>query len=131
MIVNGIQKLAGTLKKFVWGLTTELLKVTDIFVQEYQMKAASKTATADGAGAGPGPLETSSNGNKVVARKGQADSIPILKHLSEHLENPEVDILTIAQLEKMLVSLLPAARVKVLKIPFNTTGRQSLSDCFK
>lgn len=85
------------------------------------MKAASKTE---------GSLDTN-NGNKVVARKGQADSIPILKHLSEHVEKPEVDILTIAQLEKMLVSLLPTARVKVLKIPFNTTGRQSLSDCFK
>lgn len=42
--------------------------------------------------------------------------------------NPQVDILPLPQLQKLLLTALPKTRVKILKIPFHATWRQSISD---
>lgn len=64
-------------------------------------------------------------------KKTHSDSIPILKDLAEGDDTPEVDILSISSLEHKLIKMLPQARIKVLKMPFNLTWRQSLTECFK
>lgn len=45
-----------------------------------------------------------------------------------HLTSPQVDILPLPQLQKLLLTALPKTRVKILKIPFHATWRQSISD---
>lgn len=45
-----------------------------------------------------------------------------------NLTNPQVDILPLPQLQKLLLTALPKTRVKILKIPFHATWRQSISD---
>jgi len=45
-----------------------------------------------------------------------------------HLASPQVDILPLPQLQKLLLTALPKTRVKILKIPFHATWRQSISD---
>lgn len=44
------------------------------------------------------------------------------------LTSPQVDILPLPQLQKLLLTALPKTRVKILKIPFHATWRQSISD---
>lgn len=45
-----------------------------------------------------------------------------------HQANPQVDILPLPQLQKLLLTVLPRTRVKILKIPFHATWRQSILD---
>lgn len=45
-----------------------------------------------------------------------------------NITNPQVDILPLPQLQKLLLTALPKTRVKILKIPFHATWRQSISD---
>ncbi len=125
--MDGIQALSKALKKFVWGLTTELLEITNIFLQEYHgNKLRDNEDTSNNS-------VNTNNGAKVPPKKGHADadSIPITKRSSDKADKVEVDIVPIWQLEQQLATSLPHTKVKVLRIPFNSTGRQSLSDSFK
>ncbi|XP_015117956.1 uncharacterized protein LOC107041748 isoform X2 [Diachasma alloeum] len=120
MVLGGVTKLSDNLTHFVWGVTLELLRVTELFVDQCNQM------------------------NKQVS----GDSIPVLKpvpclKLIEDIEvkqdapkeerqstltNPQVDILPLPQLQKLLLTALPKTRVKILKIPFHATWRQSISD---
>lgn len=48
--------------------------------------------------------------------------------LKKNLNNPQVEILPLPHLQKLLLTALPKTRVKILKIPFHATWRQSISD---
>ncbi|XP_065204736.1 uncharacterized protein LOC135834709 isoform X1 [Planococcus citri] len=117
LILDGIKGLSDTLKCFVWGLTTELLKVTDLFMDQWQLKS------------GGGSNNTGSN-------KKSAGSIPVRKSVDKPSPDGDVppthvDILPIPKLERILGTHLPKSRIKVIKVPFQMTWRQSLSDCLK
>lgn len=105
--MDSLQSLSQTLKTFVWCLTTELITATHLYAERYDEKSDS---------------------NKKAAKKPCVDSIPILKSITKI---NEVEILSIRNLEKIIALLLPQARHKILKIPFNSTWRQNLSECFK
>nr|XP_050869526.1 uncharacterized protein LOC127072819 isoform X1 [Vespula vulgaris] len=121
MVLGGVTELSHNLTHFVWGVTLELLRVTELFVDQCNLM------------------------NKQVT----GDSIPVLKpvpclKLIEDVEDendnqkgedkqlnmtsPQVDILPLPQLQKLLLTALPKTRVKILKIPFHATWRQSISD---
>ncbi|XP_014599201.1 PREDICTED: muscle M-line assembly protein unc-89 isoform X5 [Polistes canadensis] len=121
MVLGGVTELSHNLTHFVWGVTLELLRVTELFVDQCNLM------------------------NKQVI----GDSIPVLKpvpclRLIEDVEDendnqrgedrqlnmasPQVDILPLPQLQKLLLTALPKTRVKILKIPFHATWRQSISD---
>lgn len=92
----------------------ELLKVTDLFMDQWQQKG----------------------NNSGAVKKGVGDSIPILKAVDKLPSDGDtvpthVDILPVPKLEKMLITLLPNSRVKVIKIPFQMTWRQCLAECLK
>ncbi|XP_065212882.1 uncharacterized protein LOC135840319 isoform X2 [Planococcus citri] len=117
LILDGIKGLSDTLKCFAWGLTTELLKVTDLFMDQWQLKS------------GGGSNHSSSN-------KKSGDSIPVRKLVDKPSSDGDVppthvDILPIPKLERILASHLPKSRIKVIKTPFQMTWRQSLSECLK
>lgn len=75
---------------------------------------------------------------KEKKQAGNGDSIPVLKPvplLSEDVDSvkltqdpPQVEILPLPSLQKLLLQNLPTTRVKILKIPFHATWRQSITD---
>lgn len=117
MVLGGVIKLKATLSHFVWGVTLELLRVTELFVDQCED--------------GPNKEKKKPSGN--------GDSIPVLKPVPimkvEETKNtsntdqpPQVEILPLPTLQKLLLNCLPTTRVKILKIPFHATWRQSIVD---
>ncbi|KAL1138438.1 hypothetical protein AAG570_008502 [Ranatra chinensis] len=112
IIPTYVTQLSSTLTYFVWGLTLELLRVTDLFVDQVEGQKG---------GAG--------------SKKGCGDSIPILKPIVEDGSDSkeghttsQVDILALPKLQKVLSTLLPTTKIKILKVPFSATWRQTVSD---
>lgn len=67
------------------------------------------------------------------------DSIPVLKpvpllpssvtlDIPPAQDPPQVEILPLPNLQKLLLQSLPTTRVKILKIPFHATWRQTIND---
>ena len=136
MLLSGVMKLSNTLHTFVWGVTNELLKVTELFVDQ-----------CDGG---------RQKGKKSDKKLG--DSIPVLKPVpGSHLvnqddedilasaapppvpaasgaegaaaaANAQVEILPLSKLQKILLACFPNTRVKILKVPYNSTWRQTIAE---
>lgn len=116
MVLGGVLRLQKTLSHFVWGVTLELLRVTELFVDQCEEPKEKKE-------------------KKPV---GNGDCIPVLKpvpllldrnsDIAPALEPPQVEILALPSLQKLLMQNLPTTRVKILKIPFHATWRQSITD---
>ncbi|KAL0120166.1 hypothetical protein PUN28_008074 [Cardiocondyla obscurior] len=122
MVLGGVTELSDNLTHFIWGVTLELLRVTELFVDQCNL----------------------------MNRQVTGDSIPVLKPVpclrligdiedenenqksddkqQPHSGSPQVDILPLPKLQKLLLTALPKTRVKILKIPFHATWRQSISD---
>ncbi|GJQ79299.1 hypothetical protein Trydic_g20228 [Trypoxylus dichotomus] len=118
MVLGGVLRLQSTLSHFVWGVTLELLRVTELFVDQCE--------------------DSEKKDKKEKKPAGSGDSIPVLKpvpflgDLSEQApqttEPPQVEILPLPNLQKLLLQNLPTTRVKILKIPFHATWRQTITD---
>lgn len=122
MVLGGVTELSNNLTHFVWGVTLELLRVTELFVD--QCNLMNKQVTGDSIPVlKPVPclklIEDVDDENDN--QKGDDKQQP-------NLTNPQVDILPLPQLQKLLLTALPKTRVKILKIPFHATWRQSISD---
>ncbi|XP_011689685.1 PREDICTED: uncharacterized protein LOC105451120 isoform X2 [Wasmannia auropunctata] len=122
MVLGGVTELSDNLTHFIWGVTLELLRVTELFVD--QCNLMNKQVTGDSI-----PVLKPVPCLKLIAdvedenenQKGDDKQQP-------HLTSPQVDILPLPQLQKLLLTALPKTRVKILKIPFHATWRQSISD---
>ncbi|XP_011881768.1 PREDICTED: uncharacterized protein LOC105569705 isoform X2 [Vollenhovia emeryi] len=122
MVLGGVTELSDNLTHFIWGVTLELLRVTELFVD--QCNLMSKQVTGDSI-----PVLKPVPCLRLIAdvedenenQKGDDKQQP-------HLTSPQVDILPLPQLQKLLLTALPKTRVKILKIPFHATWRQSISD---
>jgi len=120
LVIEGVQKLSKTLNHFVWGLTLELLRVTDLFIDQWDQ--THKTGEAKP----PGPQ-----------KKSSGDSIPILKPQNKDGKKPpgkegagavtQVDVLQLPKLHRVLTTLLPTTKIIILKVPFSATWRQTIS----
>ncbi|CAH0559899.1 unnamed protein product [Brassicogethes aeneus] len=118
MVLGGVLRLHKTLSHFVWGVTLELLRVTELFVDQCE--------------------EPASKDKKEKKPAGNGDSIPVLKpvplitekddEIAPAHDPPQVEILPLPNLQKLLLQSLPTTRVKILKIPFHATWRQSITD---
>jgi hypothetical protein len=118
MVLGGVLRLQSTLSHFVWGVTLELLRVTELFVDQCE-----------------DPDKKEKRDKKPV---GNGDSIPVLKPVPLITDKddtippahdpPQVEILPLPNLQKLLLQSLPTTRVKILKIPFHATWRQSITD---
>ncbi|XP_049825722.1 uncharacterized protein LOC109595867 isoform X2 [Aethina tumida] len=117
MVLGGVLRLHKTLSHFVWGVTLELLRVTELFVDQCE--------------------EPTTKEKKEKKVTGNGDSIPVLKPVPLITEDceippahdpPQVEILPLPNLQKLLLQSLPTTRVKILKIPFHATWRQSITD---
>lgn len=112
VVMGGVSKLSSSLQYFIWGLTVELLKVTDLFIDQVESGARG--------------------GGNAPKKSGTGDSIPILKPISDDRSSGEgasqVDILALPKLQRVLSTLLPQTKIKILKIPFSATWRQTVTD---
>ncbi|XP_034947108.1 uncharacterized protein [Chelonus insularis] len=120
MVLGGVTELSNSLTHFVWGVTLELLRVTELFVD--QCNQMNKQVSGDSIPVlKPVPcLKLIENVEQDEVQKGDEKSL--------NLPTPQVDILPLPQLQKLLLTALPKTRVKILKIPFHATWRQSISD---
>ncbi|XP_070166906.1 titin homolog [Polyergus mexicanus] len=122
MVLGGVTELSNNLTHFIWGVTLELLRVTELFVD--QCNLMSKQVTGDSI-----PVLKPVPCLRLIAdvedenenQKGDDKQQP-------QLASPQVDILPLPQLQKLLLTALPKTRVKILKIPFHATWRQSILD---
>uniref|UniRef100_A0A1B6DU40 F-box domain-containing protein n=2 Tax=Clastoptera arizonana TaxID=38151 RepID=A0A1B6DU40_9HEMI len=113
LIVEGVSKLSKTLTYFVWGLTLELLRVTDLFIDQWEVSKGKGQQL---------PQNSKKNSN---------DCIPIIKpdkqDIPKNKSAPlQVDVLQLSKLHKVLMTLLPKTQVKILKVPFSATWRQTI-----
>ncbi|XP_076247077.1 uncharacterized protein LOC143187029 isoform X2 [Calliopsis andreniformis] len=122
MVLGGVTELSNNLTHFVWGVTLELLRVTELFVD--QCNLMSKQVTGDSI-----PVLKPVPCLKLIEDvEDENDNQKGDDKQQTNLTNPQVDILPLPQLQKLLLTALPKTRVKILKIPFHATWRQSISD---
>ncbi|XP_014235525.1 uncharacterized protein LOC106658195 isoform X2 [Trichogramma pretiosum] len=120
MILKGVTELSNNLTHFVWGVTQELLKVTELFVD--QCNQMSKHVSGDSIPVLK-PVPYMNLIQDLVNDKNQ-----LKEEQQLNSSNPQVEILPLPHLQKLLLTALPKTRVKILKIPFHATWRQSITD---
>ncbi|XP_045762242.1 uncharacterized protein LOC123865323 isoform X2 [Maniola jurtina] len=112
-VLSGVLRLKETLTHLMWGVTIELLRVTELFIDQCE--------------AGEGESK----------RRDVGECIPVLKPVpgcrlpDDHRTvagPPQVEILPIPTLQRLLSAQLPNTKLKLLRIPFHATWRQSLAD---
>ncbi|XP_060807303.1 uncharacterized protein LOC106135777 isoform X1 [Amyelois transitella] len=110
-VLSGVLRLKETLTHLMWGVTIELLRVTELFIDQCEQ-----------------------GGDK---RRDVGECIPVLKPVpgcrlpDEHhtvAGPPQVEILPLPTLQRLLSAQLPHTKLKLLRIPFHATWRQSLAD---
>lgn len=116
MILNALLRLAGSLEQLTWVVTLELLRVTELYVDQ-----------CDG---------------KRKERKSPEDKIPVLKPVPGMAEMeggagggggvpdvpPQVEILPLEKVERLLASNMPDTNCAIIKLPFHATWRQCMTD---
>lgn len=113
LVLSGVIRLRDSLTYFLWGVTLELLRVTDLFV-----------------------VAESGDEPKSVPPKG-TECVPVLKPIPSPAtiardepmtDPPQVDVVPMSNLQKLLIENLGNTRVKILKIPFHATWRQNIKE---
>ena len=115
----------------VWGLTHELLRVTHLFITQYLQNK-----------------QTISYNLELSHTKETTNNIPILRTINPSQqpgdENPapvndkeyeqnkinNVDILSVPDLEKLLDTMMPHTKTRVITVPFSGIFRVYLSEQF-
>lgn len=112
IILRGVMQLNQTLKNFTWAVTSELVRVTELYVSNCDSNKKNK--------------------------KMLSDCVPVLKPVpgilesTQVLSNPEstdvptVEILPLASVEKILSTAMPTTKVNMIIIGFHATWRQNL-----
>lgn len=109
----------------MWGITNELLRVTDLFISQYHQN--------QNVGYNLELSNTSKPSNNIPIlriRKGKLQSNDSAPELDNEKKSDNVDILSIPALEKLLDTIFISAKTKVIKIPFAGTTRVYLADQF-
>lgn len=117
MVLGGVLRLRNTLSHFVWGVTLELLRVTELFVDQCEEPDSKKEKK-----------KPSGNGDSIPVLKPVPSIDDITNEVDVVNDPPQVEILPLPNLQKLLLQNLPTTRVKILKIPFHATWRQSITD---
>lgn len=114
MILNALLQLADNLEQLTWVVTLELLRVTELYVDQ-----------CDG---------------KRRDRKLSEDKIPVLKPVPGMAETelaggqkavsdvPQVEILPLEKVEKILAQHMPSTKFAIIKLPYHATWRQCMTD---
>ncbi|XP_052744165.1 uncharacterized protein LOC112050249 isoform X5 [Bicyclus anynana] len=128
-VLSGVLRLNESLTHLVWGVTIELLRVTELFIDQCEAgDGDAKRRDAPAAPTAPAALDK---------RRDVGECIPVLKPVPgckppvDHRTvagPPQVEILPIPTLQRLLAAQLPNTKLRLLRIPFHATWRQSLAD---
>lgn len=111
----------------VWGLTHELLRVTDLFITQYQQNQHTIGYNLELSHT----KETTNNIPILRIRKPrQRDGDESEKDKVYQDKSDNVDILSVPALEKLLDTMMPNTKSRVLKVPFSSTTRVYLTEQF-
>lgn len=116
-VLAGIAKLKDTLQDFTWVVTNELINVTELYVDQCDTKRRDRRQRED----------------KIPIMKPvplMPNDAAILKSVSENAqsETPQVEILPLHIIEGMVKVALPKLKLKIVKVPFHATWRETMSD---
>lgn len=177
VVLCSLPLMADTLDYLVWGLTLELTRVTDLFIDQCEARKGAQGSKlnlfpgecipivkpvlndeketkpeANGESDNKEPIEKmdvdEDKTDKEAVTEGQeqtpkdkddseADEVESLargfrmlssQNQPEQSTMPPVSILPIPKLHKLLVQLLPNTRIKILKVPFPATWRQTFPE---
>ncbi|KAI5722483.1 hypothetical protein M8J76_009107 [Diaphorina citri] len=126
LVLSGLSRLKTSLKFLTWGLTQELLRVTTLFIEQWnaQLNLDDGVSRLD-----PEELK------KTIV---ESNSIPVMKPLPELFEAvhtagkaegttkqniSELDILPIDELKTMLERVLCETKIKLITVPVSSTTR--------
>lgn len=113
LVLSSIAHLGETLQSVTWVVTQELIRVTDLYTDECHSEGQP--------------------------RKPNEDKIPIIKPvpmMRESLKSNNsgeastqlVEILPLSQVDKIIRTNIPKLKLKIQKVPFNATWRQTISE---
>ncbi|XP_025418801.1 uncharacterized protein LOC112689348 isoform X3 [Sipha flava] len=129
-VIDCLKKLSKTLTHLVWGLTHELLRVTDTFIAQYQQNQHSIGYNLE-------LSHTKEPGNNHIPilrtrkpRLRPGEEPVAEKEKDKDTADNNVDILSVSALEKLLETMMLGAKTKVIKIPFKGTTRVNLAEQF-
>lgn len=112
----------------VWGITNELLRVTDLFITQYQESQQSMGYSLE-------LSNTKEPGNNIPILRTRKPRQPLgeepLSSEKDQDKSNNVDILSVTALETLLETMMVNAKTKVIKIPFSSTTRIYLAEQFK
>lgn len=109
IVLSGITKLATSLTSFIWVITTELLRVTDLYIEEGRKVKSESIPVLK-------PLPFNDEGEENGHNQGTSD-IP-----------NEIEIVPLTMVETMLNRAMPDTKVKILKVPLSSTWKQNIAD---
>ncbi|XP_055312508.1 uncharacterized protein LOC129574468 isoform X1 [Sitodiplosis mosellana] len=112
LVLSSIAHLGDTLQSVTWVVTQELIRVTDLYTDEC---------------------------HEGQPRKPNEDKIPIIKPVPMMRESPKintsgeastqlVEILPLSQVDKIIRTNIPKLNLKIQKVPFTATWRQTISE---
>lgn len=111
----------------VWGLTHELLRVTDLFITQYQQNQHTLGYSIDVSHT----REPSNNIPILRTRKPKPQPGDLAVTDIDKDKSDNVDILSVPALQKLLQTMMINAKTKVIKIPFSATTRVYLTEHFE
>lgn len=117
MILNALLGMAGNLEQLTWGVTLELLRVTELYVDQCKDKRRDRKLSEDKI-----PVLKPVPG-MTGALDGAAGGAP-----KSTTDVPQVEILPLEKVEKILAQHMPATNLAIIKLPFHATWRQSITD---
>lgn len=110
VVLSSISQLGNTVQSITWVVTQELIRVTELYTDDH---------------------------GEGQQRKPNEDKIPIIKPVPM-MHDPKsnsvddvnaqlVEILPLSQVQKMINENIPKMKLKILKVPFSATWRQTIS----
>lgn len=110
VVLSGITKLSESLTSFIWVITTELLKVTELYIEEGRKIKCDSIPVLK-------PFPFDKNGAGLNSLEGLMQQNP-----TADIPN-EIEIVPLSVIEITLNHNMPATKVKILKIPLSATWK--------
>lgn len=113
IIMSSIAQLGHTLHAFTWVVTQELIRVTDLYTSDHNSDGPAKKPTED----------------KIPIIK----PVPMMKEATKSISGADtntqlVEILPLNQVEQIIRTNIPKMKLKIVKVPFSATWRQTMSE---
>lgn len=115
MVLSGVAKLRDTLEAFIWTVTVELLRVTELYIDQCDTKNRD---------------DKNNPGESIPILKPVpgVDEVPLANSANPSDTPAQVEIVPLVTVTSILDRSIPNTKVKILKIPFASTWKQGMID---